>query len=287
MAVKLALLTSSQIPDLIADDKPFVEELILMGFQVEPVIWDKCQDWECYEQIIVRSCWDYTQKYPLFLEVMEQIHSSSASLWNPLSIILDNVKKDYLIELARQGIYTVPTRLMTRDNYDSLSAVMLQENWDSIIVKPMISASGLNTFKVLQEQVESFNSRFKELLDNFHSVLIQPFIPQINTSGEWSIIYFNGEYSHAVLKSPAINDFRVQEEYGGNTVPAKPSSELLEQVERILDTITSPWLYARIDGILIDERFMLMELELVEPHLYMFADPQAPLRFARALKTYC
>ena len=115
------------------------------------------------------------------------------------------------------------------------------------------------------------------------SLLVQPFADEIVTSGEWSVVFFDGEYSHAVLKKPASGDFRVQEELGGHGEPRDPSPAIVEQARLVLSHAPTPLLYARVDGIERDGGFVLMELEINEPFLYIGSSSGAAKRFADAI----
>jgi glutathione synthase/RimK-type ligase-like ATP-grasp enzyme len=113
--------------------------------------------------------------------------------------------------------------------------------------------------------------------------LVQAFAPEIERSGEWSFVFFGGAFSHAVLKRPAPGDFRVQTELGGSAVPLDPPPALLDQAATVMGKVQGRWLYARVDGIERDGRLVVLELEMIEPFLFLGQDPQAPARFADAI----
>jgi len=114
--------------------------------------------------------------------------------------------------------------------------------------------------------------------------LVQPFMPSVVEEGEYSLFYFNGEYSHTILKTPKPADFRVQEEHGGIIKPMEPSAALRSAGRSVFDLIRPAPLYARVD-LVRDGRgeFLVMELELIEPALYFRMDADSPRRFAAAL----
>jgi glutathione synthase/RimK-type ligase-like ATP-grasp enzyme len=114
-------------------------------------------------------------------------------------------------------------------------------------------------------------------------VLIQCFMPEIRTHGEWSLIFVDGEYSHGVVKRPAPGDFRVQTELGGSAERQAPPQLLLDEARALAARIPEPWLYMRIDGLDLGGTFTLMEMELIEPFLFLADAPAAPLRLADAL----
>lgn len=106
---------------------------------------------------------------------------------------------------------------------------------------------------------------------------------EVHTKGEWSLIFFDGEFSHAVLKTPKAGDFRVQEDFGGAQSGQKPPKHLVNQAKNVLNAVQANCVYARVDGIEIDEKLILMELELIEPTLFLQAHPKVPTRFAEAI----
>jgi len=121
------------------------------------------------------------------------------------------------------------------------------------------------------------------MLAEFSEVMIQEFLEVIRIGGEWSFIFFDGHFSHAVLKKPQEGDFRVQDDFGGTVFRQEPGECLIKQAEAILRVIDEVPLYARVDAIEIDEKLILMELELIEPVLFLEMNEEAPMRFAKAI----
>jgi hypothetical protein len=113
--------------------------------------------------------------------------------------------------------------------------------------------------------------------------MVQPFIPSLVEEGEWSFVFLGGEFSHAVLKRAAAGDFRVQSNFGGTVARRNPPNEWVQQARAALAPVPSPWLYARVDGCIVEGRFLLVELEMLEPDLFLHLEPQAPARFADSL----
>ena len=115
--------------------------------------------------------------------------------------------------------------------------------------------------------------------------MLQPFMPQVVEEGEWSLLFFAGEFSHAVLKRPRGDDFRVQAEFGGSADPVEPPAALRDGAARVLEAVEGPWLYARVDGVRAkDGGFLLMELEMLEPSLFLGTHGPAAARFADAVR---
>ena len=164
----------------------------------------------------------------------------------------------------------------------NLSDLLADHGWDAAVVKPTISATAMLTWRTSRAQASDDQGAFEDLLRQ-SGAMVQPFLEEVASQGEWSVFYFNGTLSHAVIKHPQPGDFRVQSDFGGSSFAASPPYWLLDQVQMLLATIAEPWLYARVDGVARGERFLLMELELIEPSLFLAKDPQAPERFAEAI----
>jgi glutathione synthase/RimK-type ligase-like ATP-grasp enzyme len=147
-------------------------------------------------------------------------------------------------------------------------------------VKPVVSGGAHETWMV-DAPAAAHEARYRRLAAA--GAMVQPFVDEIRTEGEWSLLFFAGAYSHAVLKRPADGDFRVQEAHGGRGVPAEPPTDLVATAAAVLDHVSGPWLYARVDICRHDGAWTLMELEMLEPSLFLDADAEAPARFARAI----
>ncbi len=160
---------------------------------------------------------------------------------------------------------------------------MDERGWSSAVVKPTISASAHDTWLVRDvDDPGVYELRFAESLDR-STLIVQRFVPEILDAGEWSLVFFDGEYSHTVVKRPAIGDFRVQEDHGGSRTPATPSASVVRAAERVMAALPGKPLYVRIDGVETDGGFLLMEAECIDPVLSFDADPLAARRFADAL----
>ena len=281
--MKIAFVTHAGLPGLSADDLLAVEELRRHGAEVEPAVWDDPGvRWSAYERVEIRSCWDYHLRPAAFLGWLGEMERTGAPLWNPASVVRGNVDKAYLADLAAAGLPVVPTVRLEKGEAADLAGLLDERGWTEAVVKPSVSASAFRTLRVGRGEAGAAQEKLTALLAS-SSALVQPFLPEVQTGGEWSLIFLGGEYSHAVLKKPKAGDFRVQQELGGSVDSAVPSPELVVQARRVLETIPEPWLYARVDGVEIGGAFTLMELELIEPSLFLVADERAPARFAEAI----
>lgn len=239
-------------------------------------------DWSRFAAVVIRSTWDYQEDPDTFLAVLARIEAATCLL-NPLDVVRWNLDKRYLDDLARAGVDIVPTRFATLAHGDDLrAAISALGDPAEVVVKPTVSANADHTYRIRRDDDEAL-ARAARALEG-RAILVQPFMTRIVDEGEFSLFYFGGTYSHAILKTPRTDDFRVQEEHGGRLTRIDPDPRLRERGDRALVAIAHDTLYARMD--LVRTRaddFALMEAELIEPSLYFQLDPASPERFATAL----
>jgi glutathione synthase/RimK-type ligase-like ATP-grasp enzyme len=276
---KIALATSQELSDLTTDDKLFVNILKDRGIDAVPAVWDSDANWESFDLIIIRSCWDYVQKLDKFLLWLNTLEQKKLFVQNTIKTIKGNIDKNYLNILKEKGVNIIPTVFVEKSQEVNLSEIMQFHHWEKVVIKPCISATGYNTFLIDKNEMSLGQSNIKQIQQE-SGLLIQQFINEINFVGEWSFIFFNGKYSHSVIKKTAEKDFRVQEKFGGKTEKVIPPDFLIEQAKEIIGKTTDNCLYTRVDGVESKGKLLLMELELVEPCLYLEHDENAAERFA-------
>ncbi len=154
--------------------------------------------------------------------------------------------------------------------------------WDEVIVKPCVSASSHRTHRVLQQEADAYQVEF-EAMARESGALVQPFMREIQESGEWSFVFFDRKFSHAVLKKPADGDYRTQESFGGSAIRATPSDAQVKAAADVVALVEGDLLYSRVDMVQVKDQLLLGELELIEPFLFFTSEPGSTLRFARAL----
>ncbi len=281
----IAFATSTDVPNLTDDDRLLVRALNGLGVKAGPVIWGVALDWKRFSAVLIRSCWDYHRRHAEFLAWFDKLEADGVRVINPPALMRWNAEKTYLRDLAAQGVTVVPTRFVAQGDATTLAAVIKAERWDDVVVKPAISASAHDTWRSSAARALQDEDVFRSLVKR-GTVLVQPFISTIATDGEWSLLFYDGSYSHAVLKRPATGDFRVQKEHGGSSEPVVPPGHVIDAARRVVHEASKKRpdsLYARVDGCVIDGHFALMELELIEPDLFMRSQPGAPERMASAL----
>ena len=281
---RICFLTMDSLQDFVAYDHLVVELLHRAGVHVDEVSWrkpDVC--WDDYRLVVIRSPWDYQSAPYQFLNVLEQIDRSSAILLNSLEIVRWNLRKLYLQAIEAEGSAIVPTLWLTSPGVQELRDLFSRLNVSELVVKPVIGANADNAFRLTATASETellcAASAFQGSI-----ALAQPFIRSVVERGEYSLIFFDGQFSHAVLKTPKAGDFRVQEEHGATIQPVTPSQDLVEFARHCHKAIPDATLYSRVDLVLLEnQQPAVMELELIEPSLYLAFDELAAERFARAI----
>jgi glutathione synthase/RimK-type ligase-like ATP-grasp enzyme len=279
---RVALATCRAYPRLAEDDRLLRDALHARGVGAEPVVWDEAAvEWAGFDAVVVRSTWDYHLRAEAFDAWIGGLEHAGVPLWNPPEVLRWNSRKTYLRELEAAGIPTVPTRFVEEGGL-SLTSVLEETGWDEVVVKPVVSASAYETWRASRATLARDAARYARLLAE-GAVMVQPFLPGIMDEGEWSLCFFAESYSHAVLKRPRPGDFRVQADHGGQYTAAQPSRQLIAEAEAALRVSGRRTLYARVDGCVMDGTFRLMELELLEPGLFLSTHARAADRFADAV----
>jgi glutathione synthase/RimK-type ligase-like ATP-grasp enzyme len=281
-AAPIAFVTWRGLPALSADDRLAAAALVERGMAVVPAVWDDpAVDWGRFGAVVVRSTWDYHHRPAEFLDWIERLEHAGVRVWNPPSLLRWNLDKRYLAELEQRGVPVVPTVTVPKGSGAALGDLLIEAGWDVAVVKPAVSASAHETWRTSRAGTEMDAGRFAAQV-NAGDVLVQPYLSAVE-QGEWSLCFLAGRYSHAVLKRPRHGDFRVQSELGGEVLIVPPGAPVVERAEAMVALLPHPWLYARVDACEVGDTLVLMELELIEPTLFLHADPAAPARFAEAL----
>jgi glutathione synthase/RimK-type ligase-like ATP-grasp enzyme len=279
----LALITWSGLPEGAASERLLLPHLSEAGIRTRILDWRTPGfDFSQFDLLVLRSCWDYHLRETEFTEWLRRI-AGEASVLNSLTTVLWNQNKFYLQEMERLGIEIAPTIFITGKEGIGMAERRRIKQWPQIVVKPAVSASAHKTCLMDSVALPTDAELARQMGGG--PFLIQEFIPEIQTHGEISFIYIDGIFSHAVLKRPAAGDFRVQQEHGGSAEAFLPSSELLDQANQIASTVQQvrESLYCRIDAVARDGKLVLMELELIEPELFLGLVDGAAERFAAAI----
>ena len=199
MKPKIAIATCREYPVLTDDDLPIVAGLAAAGVTAEPVVWNDDVVWTEYAAVVLRSTWDYHLHPEAFTAWLDQLDRMQVPCWNPTSLVRWNLDKHYLTELAGKGVSTVPTLWIERSSSpnDAVGHI-LATGWSDLVLKPAISAGAWKTLRVSRDDVKAQTAYIGDVLAG-SAILVQPFLPEIVDEGEFSFLFFGGEFSHAVL----------------------------------------------------------------------------------------
>jgi glutathione synthase/RimK-type ligase-like ATP-grasp enzyme len=281
--MRIAFATSLDHKDLTPDDRLAADALERRGITIVPAVWnDPKVRWEEFDRVVVRSPWDYHKHAADFYAWFNRLDESGVPVDNPTSVLRWNMDKVYLKWIEERGGSVVPTEWVPKGGTVNVAEVLARRGWTRGVVKPTVSASAANTWIVTAASSEADAKKIAPLLER-SGLMIQPYLAEIETEGELSMLFYGGKYSHTIRKLPARGDFRVQTDHGGTVEAATPSPETLAEGQRIAQLRDEPLLYARVDGVVVGDEFLLMEFEVLEPQLFLPFHPQAAERFADAV----
>jgi len=264
-----------------------IPPLEALGWEVDSVPWRSSNPvWNEFDAVYIGAPWDYPEDPNRFLTLLASIDKSNAILVNDLSIVHWSMAKTYLRDLESNGAPIVPSLW-----YDGMASGTLGQAFDTfdaerIIIKPIVSTNATDTYLLTRESARDKQAALGNAFSKRPFVL-QPFVESIQVDGEFSLFYFNRAFSHAIQKIPHPGDFRVQEEFGATIMPVDPEPALLAAGKRVIRMVDPMPAYGRVDFVRDSEdRYVVMELELIEPSMYLRTNPDAPRRFAEAFDQY-
>src|SRR4028118_419879 len=265
------------------EDQKLFAFLKAKGLNISFEVWsDTNANWRSFDTVLLKSVWDYIDYFEAFCQWMEQLKSCQLRVINPLEVIRWNCDKHYLLEVAASGLPVIPTQFIQRGSVPEWESYFSFFSTDKIVVKPTIGGGSKNTFALNRIQAQEKKTHLNSLVME-EAFMVQPFLPHIQQEGELSCLYFNGHFSHAVLKKAKPGDFRVQHYLGGSVHQIQPAKQVLKVAQKYVDHFAPNCLYARVDGIVTEEGFQLMELELIDPFLFLFTAPRSYDKYFEAL----
>ncbi len=271
--------TSATIQD---EDVTLLNFLSDKGLSVERVVWnDPMVDWKNYDLAIIKSPWDYHEYINEFKQWLDQLKALGVKLLNPYERVRWNMDKHYLKEIADSGLPVIGSVFLEKEDRLDFVTLASHFNTDKLIIKPCISAGAKNTYMLTKENLSAHQEQINQLLQE-EAFVVQPFMQEIH-DGEWSFLFFNGNYSHSLLKVPKDGDFRVQHYHGGSINAQEGVSEHILSAETYVKQYAAGCLYARVDGLIVGGQLNLMELELIEPYLFLGTHPEALENYYQAL----
>jgi glutathione synthase/RimK-type ligase-like ATP-grasp enzyme len=287
----VALATCREFPDLDHEDRLLVPALAALGVEAVPAVWtDEAVDWSSFAAVVLRETWDYSDDRPAFLSWIERV-GSVTSLLNPGDVVAWNTDKRYLRDLAAAGVPVVPTRFL--EPGDDPGAWLPEGDFTDVVVKPAVSCGSRDTVRYhTGDPLDEAEAHVRRLLVEQRTVMVQPYLDAVDTVGETALLFFDGEFSHAIRKGPLlargvegdkVEGLFVQEQID----PREPTARELEVATRVVACIPGGLdrvLYARVDLIPdADGEPLLLELELTEPSLFLSHDAGAADRLAAAI----
>lgn len=278
MKPTLRIATTRPLPDPDQDEERLLEALRRQGVEARMALWkDEAERWDSGEPTLIRSTWDYIHSLPRFLDWVKRV-DRAGPLWNPAAVVLENAHKRYLLELASEGLPVVPTWLIERGEAVELAVGLQARGWEEFVIKPAVGAGSWSTQRYTLSQIASAEEHLAGL-SPVVEVLIQPYLHSVEGHGERAMVAIEGEFTHAVRKSPR---FVGMEESVSEAVSLHADER--ELGERVL-ALHPGLAYARVD-VARDARGrpMIMELELIEPSLFLEQNPRALERLALGLR---
>jgi len=275
----ICFITYREQPLLTPDDHVLAAYLESKDITITAAPWnDNTVDWTIFDAIILRSAWDYHLKLAEFNAWLNRIERLGCTLLNPAPVIKWNQNKKYLLDLRDANTAIPPFVFCGQNSVARLDKIFEENKWEKAVIKPAVSCGSFNTW------ISSPGSALKDspalqVMLRGGDVIVQKFVPEVLDRGELSLIFFNKHYSHSVIKKATGGDFRVQAKFGGTVHHIQPSATIINSAAGLLAAIPWPLLYARVDGVLAGHEFVIMELELIEPALFVAYDKDACKNF--------
>jgi glutathione synthase/RimK-type ligase-like ATP-grasp enzyme len=269
--------------NILHDDGLLQASLSELGLTSVRLDWaDPAVDWSKFRCAVFRTTWDYFERYAEFTGWLERIERET-KLVNAAHTIWWNLDKHYLADLEQRGVPVVPSRYLEAGDGASLAELLREMQWSEAVLKPCVSGAARHTYRVNPANAESLQREIAGLLAT-EAFMLQPFVADITVNGEYTLMVIDGEFTHAVQKVPKAGDFRVQDDHGGKWTPYEPTVEQIAFAQRAMQSVTPLPQYGRVDMVRgNDGGWQIMELELIEPELWLRTKPEAAQRLAQAI----
>ncbi len=237
--------------------------------------------YQAADLIVFRAHWNYHYHPLAFMAWLDTLATVGVPCYNSPALVRWNLHKNYLFDLQAQGV-TIPVSQLLRVD-ESPAFIYEQQGWTSAVIKPLTGASGHLVEHVAYADLAVWQAQIRSQRAE-REWLIQEFRPEIQAQGEWSLIFIDGEFSHAVVKRPQQGEFRINSQYQGEIARIIPPNGVLAQAQNLFTKLPQLPLYARVDGIVTaDETFCLIEFEINEPGLYFHHAPERAPHLATAI----
>jgi glutathione synthase/RimK-type ligase-like ATP-grasp enzyme len=287
---EIALLTAANLvsdaPDRRADAHLFDIQLDILrrgfaphGLTLTPVRWIDPIDWTRFGAVLVNSAWDYQDRHEDFLATLDRIAALGVPVFNDPGAVRWNIRKTYLRELEARGVPVIPTLWPEAPTRDDIVHAMSAFGIEDVVLKRQVGGGARAQVRYTRADMPAAGS----IMDR--PGMIQPFIASIATEGEYSFLFVDGEFSHALVKRAKSGDYRIQEAYGGTSQAIDPTPADRAAAQAVLAALATPPLYARVDMVRGQAgELLLMELEVIEPFLFPKDGPHIGEMLGAALK---
>lgn len=289
--MKIALATQRDLPGWEKDDRPLHAALTELDVELAQPVWDDPDvDWTRFDACLIRTTWDYMHKAKAYVAWAERV-GAQIPLFNPAPVVRWSLDKRYLRALEREGVPHLPTLWIEPDSPIDVAGAMREHNWTRGFLKPVVGCSAQSTLRFCDtpSELASAQAHLEARLEH-GAMMLQPYLDTVETHGEVSALFFDGQLSHGVRKIPVQGDYRVQDDYGAADEPYRFEGDELALAQKTRETaeavlgLSTPLLYARADFLRrSDGGLTVTELELIEPSLFFRHDPSAAGRLARVL----
>lgn len=273
--------------NMLKDDELLIHALAAKNINATRVDWaDPAVKWNTFDAAVFRTTWDYYTNAEKFMNWLQEREKEGLRLINKPGIIRWNLDKHYLNDLQKSGIPIVPSVFIGRKDPLALGTVLTNNNWDEAVVKPCISGGAWHTYRFNKSSVIS-TEKLLQPIAGTHDLLVQPFMEHILAGGEDTLMVFDGTCTHAVRKKAKSGDFRVQDDWGGTVESCEPEPEQIKLAEDAFQAVSKLYstpCYGRADMVKNAEgQWVIMELELFEPELWIRHFPDSATSFAHAI----
>lgn len=274
----LRIATCRLLPEPDPDEDSLLAALADAGVTARMAAWnDPTEDWDAPVPTLIRSTWDYIHDPSGFLAWVDRA-AAAAPMWNAPGVLRDNVHKRYLLALASAGIPTTPTQIVPVGDSVSLSDVCSDRGWADVVIKPAVGAASYGTRRFTPDEAAA-GQHHLDALGAGVDVLIQPYLASVDGSGERALVWIDGELTHSVRKTPRFSD---GDEHVSGAIAIAPDER--ELAHAVIAQVAEDLLYARVDIARDDDGApLVMELELIEPSLFLLQHPPATARLVDAL----
>jgi glutathione synthase/RimK-type ligase-like ATP-grasp enzyme len=279
----IAFITEPKPTRLDSAEDQVIEALKQMGHQASYLPWDApLSRLKEHDLLVVKTAYNYYRALSEFTAFLDRAQGAGLAMVNSPELVRWNMEKTYLKELEAKGFSPPPTMWLPAQSTLDLKSEMEKRGWEKVVLKPTISAGSYQTWVTTPGDIIDVEDDFRAA-NRAQAYMMQRYMAETVSEGEWSLVFLEGALSHTVLKTPKAGDFRVQKQYGGQYQKKNPPAAAKALAEKLIARLPEVPLYGRVDGVMSGGQFYLMELELIEPDLYLAHCPEVLPRYAAAL----